>query len=296
MPQSLKNLTIGLSGVAIATLCSTGLAPSASAFTFSNNNSTVGVDAADIGKNFTIGFNGNVATENVASLSSRANFKFLGFSPTSTSVTSTTTTGKGKNAVTTTITTTLVQTIARFEVILKNTSDAAFGSRVSALGFNTDKVEVAAKTEAVSPLPGATKLFAGGVINGSLPNTFGNIDVCYTDGSTCQGGQNGGVSNQAALPGTFQKGSFIASLTMNGAVNSFSMSNFGVRYQSITGTSGGKTFKGASGTGRGTLFIPPITPPRVRRVPEPATIGGLVFTGLVALRMRKKRQQEAREA
>jgi hypothetical protein len=291
MSQSLKNLTIGLSGVAIATLCSTGFAPSASAFTFSNNNSTVGVDATDIGKNFKINFNGNVATQDVSSLSARANFKFLGFSPTSTSVTTTTTTGKGKNAVTTTITTTLVQTIARFEVVLKNTSDAALGSRVSALGFNTDKVEVAAKTEAISPLPGATKLFSGAALDGAFPNGFGKIDVCYTNGSTCQGGQNGGVSNQTTIPGTYQIGNFIASVTMNGAVNSFSMSNFGVRYQSISGTSGGKTFNGASGTGRGTLFIPPITPPPVRRVPEPAAIGGLVFTGLVALRMKKKRQE-----
>jgi hypothetical protein len=257
MSQSLKNLTIGLSGVAIATLCTSAFAPSASAFTFSNNNSTVSVDATDINKTFTVKFDGNVATQGVSALSSEAVFKFLGFTSTSS------------------------KTTAQFEVVLKNTSSSTLDSRVSALGFNTDKTDTSAS---------ASGVFTNGIIGGSLPNQFGAIDVCYTNGSTCQGGRNGGVNNDQALPGTFQQGSFLASFTMSGAVNQFSLSNLGVRYQSISGSSNGKTFNGDSGTGRGTFFVPPVTPPPPRRVPEPAAIGGLIFTGLAALRMKKQRQ------
>ncbi|MBW4517028.1 MAG: cistern family PEP-CTERM protein [Timaviella obliquedivisa GSE-PSE-MK23-08B] len=273
MSKSLKNLTVGLSGLAIASICLTGFASSASAFSFTNN--TVGVSTEDLNKSFTVKFDGNVSTQTVSGLTSEATFKFLGFAPTS----STTTTGKGKSAVTTTV----AQTIAQFEIVLKNTSSGAIGSRVSGLGFNTDKEETAASSSG---------LFTNGHLNGSLPNQFGDIDVCYNDGNTCQGGQNGGVNNNQSLPGSFQQGSFLASLTLNGAINSFSLSNLGVRYQSISGTS-----LGTSGTGKSILFVPPVTPPPpTRKVPEPATIGALMITGLAALRFKKKRRQETCEA
>ncbi|NJR39189.1 MAG: cistern family PEP-CTERM protein [Leptolyngbyaceae cyanobacterium CSU_1_4] len=273
MSKSLKNLTVGWSGLAIASISSIGFASSASAFSFVNN--TVGVGTEDLNKSFTVKFDGNVSTQTVSGLTSEATFKFLGFAPTS----STTTTGKGKNQVTTT----LAQTIAQFEVVLKNTSSGVIGSRVSALGFNTDQEEAAATSSG---------LFALGQLGGAFPNQFGAIDVCYTNGNTCQGGQNGGVNNKESLPGTFQQGSFLASLTLNGAVNSFSMSNLGVRYQSISGTS-----LGTSGTGRSVLFIPPVTPPPThRKVPEPTAIGALMMTALAALRFKKKRNQESWEA
>ncbi len=273
MSKSLKNLTVGLSGLAIAAICSASFSPSASAFSFVNN--TVGVGTEDLNKSFTVKFDGNVSTQTVSGLTSEATFKFLGFAPTS----STTTTGKGRSAVTTTV----AQTIAQFEIVLKNTSSGAIGSRVSALGFNTDKEESAATSSG---------LFTLGQLKGAFPNQFGAVDVCYTNGNTCQGGQNGGVNNSQSLPGTFQQGSFLTSLTLNGAVNSFSMSNLGVRYQSISGTS-----LGTSGTGKSILFIPPVTPPPPhRKVPEPAAISALMITGLAALRFKNKRKQEACEA
>jgi hypothetical protein len=269
MSRSIKPLTLGLSGIALAA-CALGFAPSASAFTFSNG--TVGVDTTDINKSFTVKFDGNVSTQTVSGLTSEAQFKFLGFTPTTTSVT----TGKGKNAITTILT----QTIAQFEVILKNTSSGAIGSRVSALGFNTDKEEVAAS---------ASGLFSGGLTGRSLslPNQFGNVDVCYTDGNTCQGGQNGGVNNNQSLPGTFQQGTFMANVTLSGAVNSFTLSNLGVRYQSISGTS-----LGTSGTGRSVLFVPPdVPPPPPKKVPEPGIMGALAITGLAAARYKKQKSQ-----
>jgi hypothetical protein len=268
MSKTLKNLTLSLSGLTLATLCCTGLAPSAFAFTFTNG--TVGVGTEDINKSFTVKFDGNVATQTVSGLTSEATFKFLGFSPTSSSVT----TGKGKNTVTTIVT----QTIAQFEILLKNTSSGVIGSRVSALGFNTDKEESAAS---------ASGLFGLGQLNGAFPNQFGAVDVCYTNGNTCQGGQNGGVNNSQSLPGTFKEGSFLASLTLNGTVNTLAMSNLGVRYQSISGTS-----LGTSGTGKSVLFVPPIAPPPPpRKVPEPAAMTSLFVTGLIALRLRKRQEQ-----
>jgi hypothetical protein len=267
MFSSIKPLALSLSGITLAT-CALGFAPSASAFTFSNG--TVGVDTTDINKSFTVKFDGNVSTQTVSGLTSEATFKFLGFSPTTTSVT----TGKGKNAITTILT----QTIAQFEVILKNTSSGAIGSRVSALGFNTDKEEVAAS---------ASGLFSGGLLGGSLPNQFGAVDVCYTNGNTCQGGQNGGVNNNQLLPGTFQQGTFLANVTLSGAVNSFTMSNLGVRYQSISGTS-----LGTSGTGRSVLFVPPdVPPPPPKKVPEPGILSALAITGLAAARYKKQKSQ-----
>lgn len=273
MSKSLQNLTVGLSALAIAAIGSASFASSASAFSFVNN--TVGVSTEDLNKSFTVKFDGSVETKTVSGLTSEATFKFLGFAPTS----STTTTGKGKNAVTTTV----AQTIAQFEIVLNNTSSGAIGSRVSALGFNTDKQEAAASSSG---------LFTLAQLGGAFPNGFGNIDVCYTNGNTCQGGQNGGVNNNQSLPGTFQQGSFLASLTLNGAVNSFSMSNLGVRYQSISGTS-----LGTSGTGKSVLFVPPVTPPPPpQKVPEPTALGSLMIAGLAALRLKKKPKQEPCEA
>ncbi|MCU0567961.1 MAG: cistern family PEP-CTERM protein [Oculatellaceae cyanobacterium Prado106] len=267
MSKLLSHCTIGLAGVAIATSSLLALAPAASAFTFGNG--TVGITTEDINKTFTVKFDGSVATQGVSGLTSEAVFKFLGFTP----ATPTTTSSKGKNTITTTVT----GTIARFEITLKNTSSGAIGSRVSALGFNTDKTESAA---------GATGLFSNGVIGGSLPNQFGNVDVCYTNGNTCQGGQNGGVSSGSAPD------SFIASLTLDGTVNQLTLSNLGVRYQSISGTN-----LGTSGTGKAVLFQPPTTPPKEqppKRVPEPAIASALIVSALVASRMKKQpKTQEA---
>jgi hypothetical protein len=267
MSRSKKTLTLGLSGITLAA-CALGFAPTASAFTFSNG--SVGVDTTDINKSFTVKFDGNVSTQTVSGLTSEATFKFLGFSPTSTTVT----TGKGKNAVTTVLT----QTIAQFEIILKNTSSGAIGSRVSALGFNTDKEEASGS---------ASGLFSNSVTGGMFPNQFGAVDVCFTNGSTCQGGQNGGVNNNQSLPGTFQQGTFLANVTLNGAVNSFTMSNLGVRYQSISGTN-----LGTSGTGKSVLFVPPVTPPPPpKKVPEPGVLGALAIAGLTAARLKKQKSQ-----
>jgi hypothetical protein len=272
MLPSLKTLTLGVSGAAIATLCATSFAPSALAFSITSNGG-VQVDTTDLNKSFTVNLNGSVATQAVAGLTSEATFKFLGFTPTTTSVT----TGTGANRVTTLVT----KTVAQFEILLKNTSSGSIGSRVSALGFNTDKTELSGSSTGVFTKAQTT--------NAAFPNQFGAIDVCYTNGNTCQGGQNGGVSNKTTLPGTYLQDTFIASLTLDGAVDSFILSNFGVRYQSISGTN-----LGTSGTGKvASVVLPPPPPPKVKKVPEPAIASSLAVAGLAVLKRKKKQQVNA---
>ncbi|OYD99413.1 hypothetical protein CDG77_01750 [Nostoc sp. 'Peltigera membranacea cyanobiont' 213] len=166
---------------------------------------------------------------------------------------------------------------ANFDVALDNTSSNGINSRTSGLGFNvysdllsTNKLDLA------SGKTSSSGLFSNAVLNGNFPNQFGDIDVCFTDGNTCQGGQNGGVRTEDGL----QKFSF--SLAFNKPVDSFALGNFGVRYQSIEGTN-----LGTSGTGQGKYYKS--KEPSPRRVPEPGTSGALGLFAVGALRLLKKK-------
>ncbi|WP_206753797.1 cistern family PEP-CTERM protein [Leptolyngbya sp. FACHB-17] len=208
-------------------------APTQSA-TPSTSSFTVGL--ADLGKIFRINFDGNVDTKTVNGMTSFADFTFQGF------------TSQGGN------------TIARFDVLLDNTTGGDIFSRVSALGFNTSATLINASTSG---------LFGDAHLNGAFPNQFGNVGVCFTNGNTCQGGTSGGVNNSTSLPGTFDKGTFSFSLALSGNVNTLSLSNFGVRYQSIDSKSLG--FNGESGTGRGTSVTTVTPPPPTTVTPPPPT-------------------------
>lgn len=177
-----------------------------------------GISAADIGESFTVLFDGNVNTTDVPGLSAEAIFTVTNFTSSS----------------------------AVFDIALTNTSSDGIGSRVSGLGFNTDPILASASSSGV---------FNIAVLEGAFPNQFGSVDVCFKDGggpNNCQGGGSGGVT-------TGNTGNF--TVTLGFAPNSvppLSLSNFGVRYQSITGTN-----LGTSGTGTGAA------------VPEPLTILGV---------------------
>ncbi len=153
-----------------------------------------------------------------------------------------------------------------FKIDLTNTSSGGIGSRVSSLGFDT-----------TPNLTGATSsgIFNFAVLGSSYPNGFGSIETCFNDAqpNTCNGGGSGGVTT-----GT---GTFNIVLDFTGPITQFSFDKFGVRYQSITGTT-----LGNSGTGVGTVTTDP-TP-----APEPTTMV-LLGTGLVgaALARRRARQQ-----
>jgi hypothetical protein len=232
------------------------IAPSASAFTFSANNDTVGIGSTDINKSFDIVFDGNVATQDVDELSSEATFKFLGF----------TTIGTGSSA----------KTEARFDISLTNTSNSGIISRTSALGLNVSRSLLGTGSAGGNGNTRATGLFSNDR-SGAFPNEFGNVDVCFTTGNTCQGGTNGGVDNNPATS-ILNTGNFIAILAFQGAIDSFNLNNFGVRYQSISGNG----FNGASGTGKGKVK---------RKVPEPAMGAALGFFAISAFGLRKKNKK-----
>jgi hypothetical protein len=252
-----------------------GPTQSGSVTTSALTSSFLTVGLSDINKSFLVNFDGNVSTQTVSGLSSEAQFTFKGF-----------TTSQNK-------------TVATFDVKLTNTSDGAIESRVSGLGFDTSGTLLSSSVSG---------LFGNAILGGSFPNQFGNMDVCFTQGNTCQGGQSGGVSSSESLPGTYGSGLFNLALTLDGMVNTLTLDNFGVRYQSIEGTN-----LGTSGTGSGVsvkpVFDKPIdgtkppedpttppppqpptpTPPKPKTVPEPSAVGAMLLLGAMAVRFGKKR-------
>jgi hypothetical protein len=226
-----SRLVLGLPAVSALGLCSLFIASPVSAFVISQGAVTVG--ANDVNQSFDILFDGNVAEKSVSGLSSKATFTFLGF------------TTVGKN------------TEAAFKISLGNTSSSGISSRTSALGFDVDQSLLGIGSANKVGSTRVSGLFSNDR-EGSFPNQFGALDVCFTNGNNCQGGQNGGVT-------TGKFGEFLPTLAFSGNVSTFTLSNFGVRYQSING--GG--FNGDSGTGEG-LIMPPATP--VQPVVEPAPV------------------------
>lgn len=268
MFRLLKPLTLGLSVIGSVGVYSLTVAPSASAFSFFDGGTAVGISESDVNSQFIVNFDGNVEEEDVTGLSSQAIFTFLGFNS-----------GRG-------------YTEAIFDVDLKNTSSEGITSRTSALGFdvwNWDSTNLGSGMTllGVGDDSGSGNTRVEGLftndIDGKFPNGVGKIDVCFTNGSTCTGGKGegngGGVS-------TGTTGNFKATLAFSGDVTSFALNNFGVRYQSING----QTFAGDSGTGRGTIDIgiPPETP---RQVPEPTATTALFLIGAGALKYGKKKPQ-----
>jgi hypothetical protein len=293
MFRPLKQVALAVSALGCFSIYTASAAPAASAFTFFEDGS-IGIDQSDQSKSFTVNFDGNINRENVAGLSSEAVFTFLGFSSVE----------NDSETI----------TEARFEILLDNTSSDSLNSRSSALGFDvTDflggslDLLFASSSETASPggggsqgqgnkggakggaeetsLTGVTQsvgLF-NNAIAGKFPE-FGSVDVCFTEGNTCEGGESGGVYRDDE-PETFE-----ATLALSGEVESFVMSNFGIRYQSIDGEDGDRSFIGASGTGTGTVIPPSSDNPK--KVPEPTMTFALLLLGGNLLRQSRKRQPE----
>ncbi|HEY9748915.1 MAG TPA: cistern family PEP-CTERM protein [Allocoleopsis sp.] len=252
MLRPFTNFALGLS--VLSALGTVAIAPAASAFTFSGSSIEIGIQ--DVGASFKVNFDGNVSTKNVTGLSSEAIFKFLGFK----------TIGS--------------KTEAAFEVTLDNTSSGGITSRTSALGFNVDQALVGVGNASGDGNTRSSGIFANDR-SGSFPNQFGAVNVCFTDGNTCQGGSNGGVKTPDA------PGKFSSTLAFNGSVQRFTLSNFGVRYQSIDGSG----FQGASGTGHGTPIKPEPPKPPVKHVPEPSATAALGVVAAVLIYRSKRRSQ-----
>ncbi len=272
MFRLLKPLTLGLSVIGSVGVYSLTVAASASAFSFFDGDTSVGISIDDVGTEFTVNFDGSVSDkrgvpQDVNGLSSQAIFRLENFQFNSVGG----------------------YTEAIFDVDLKNTSSEGITSRTSALGFNVlnfDRNHLGSKLSLLgvgddsgSGNTRVTDLFSND-LSGKFPNKFGDIDVCFTDGPKCEGGGSGGVftGNSAEK--------FTATLAFSGEVETFALNNFGVRYQSING----QTFVEQSGTGQGTIIgIPSETNPK--QVPEPAATTALLLVGLGALKYGKKKPQ-----
>jgi hypothetical protein len=179
-----------------------------------------------LGNTFTVDFDGNVETQPVPGLSAQATFLVTEFDGAAGRVT--------------------------LEISLANTADASIwkSARISAIGFDVD-----------APLADAEAggLFSHAVLGGKFPNQFGPVDVCAIDNAhNCSGGRWGGVK-------LGKSGVLTLTLQFDGPIAALDLTNFGVRYQSLTSKS--LELCDASGTGRGT-------------VPEPRALALLGAAGL----------------
>lgn len=162
-----------------------------------------------------------------------------------------------------------------FNYSLSNTTSDPLTSRVSSFAFNTDPSISSASS---------TGAFSYTTLNSSYPNGIGAIDVCFKDASTgsCAGGGSGGLMEGATGTG---------SLTLNFSqpLTSLTLSDFFVRYQSITGAG---NVTSASGTGTLTSTSSGGTTSGGTSVPEPGMVG-LMGGALLLLAMRSRRRRVA---
>lgn len=165
-----------------------------------------------------------------------------------------------------------------FSATITNTSHAPLTSaRISGFGFSTDGT--------LSGVSAGSGTFQNGVFNNSrglnVNQLSPNVQVCFTAGSNCTGGGGNGLRMGAPYPSTTQNFSLNFSL----ARTALTISNFIMRYQSISG--GG--FNGASGSGFGS--VPSGIDPGGDPVPEPANwvmlIAGFGLVGAMARRHRQ---------
>lgn len=164
-----------------------------------------------------------------------------------------------------------------FDYSVANTSSAPVtGSRISSFAFNTDPTISSATS---------TGAFAYTTLSSTYPNGIGTVDVCFKDASTgsCAGGGSGGLDLGQSGTGAF-------TLSFSSPVSALTLSDFYVRYQSITGVPGITSASGAgtmtSTSGGSTGGTP---------VPEPGALA-LFGLGLIGVAMARRRAAPARLA
>jgi hypothetical protein len=172
-----------------------------------------------------------------------------------------------------------------FSYTVNNTStDPITGSRISGFGFDTNP-DISSAT--------STGTFTTTALSSNVPN-IGTVDVCFKDGggtNSCAGGGGGGVTQG-------DSGSGMLTLNFDSATSSLSLSDFFVRYQSITGAGtttsavGSGTITGSSGGGTSSTSSGGTTTSSSggTPVPEPGMLGlfGLGLLGLGAAQRRRR--------
>jgi hypothetical protein len=156
-----------------------------------------------------------------------------------------------------------------FSYSATNTSTAPItGSRISSFAFNTDPTISSATS---------TGAFSYTTLNSTYPNGIGAVDVCFKDAATgsCAGGGGGGLNLGQTGTGNF-------TLIFAQPIASLTLSDFYVRYQSITGAG---NITSASGTGT-------LTSSGGTSVPEPGMLGLLSLT-LIAVAVTRRRRHPA---
>ena len=170
-----------------------------------------------------------------------------------------------------------------FNYSVANTSSSPItASRVSSFAFNVDP-NISGAT--------STGAFSYTTLNSTYPNGIGAVDVCFKDAGTgsCAGGGNGGLTKGTSGTGTF-------TLSFSQPVSAITLSDFFVRYQSITGA-GNVTSASGSGTMTSTGGTTTTTSGGTT-VPEPGMLGllGTVLIGGAALHRRRQRRAVLRLA
>lgn len=165
-----------------------------------------------------------------------------------------------------------------FNYTVANTSTSPLtDSRISSFAFNVDPSITSASS---------TGAFSFSTLNSTYPNGVGTVDVCFKDAATgsCAGGGGGGLTMGQTGTGTF-------SLSFAQPVTSATLSDFFLRYQSISGAG----FNGASGTGSGTVSSTS-TSSGGTPVPEPGMLGLMAMTLMLGAAAHGRRRRQVLRA
>ena len=169
-----------------------------------------------------------------------------------------------------------------FNYSVANTSSTPItGSRISSFAFNTDPNITSASS---------TGAFSYTTLNSTYPNGIGSVDVCFKDAQTgsCAGGGGGGLTMGQTGTGSF-------TLSFSQPISSLTLSDFYLRYQSISGAGNITSASGAGTLSSTSTSTSTSTSSGGTSVPEPGMLG-LMSVALIGTALLHRRRYPARVA